>query len=159
MGDYHEAAELAPRDVVSRAYLPDSQVGGGHVFLDLTHLDPGFVRRRFPRIHGTCLKHGIDIATARNRSRCCSLHNGRRQDRSRRKDEHTRSVRSGRDAARAYMEPTDSRATACWKDWFSVKEPRWLLLHIFRNSAPVGLQTLKPALGLPTMSAVHAWKT
>jgi L-aspartate oxidase len=35
-----------------------------HVFLDLTHMDPAFVRRRFPRVHETCLKYGVDI-TAR----------------------------------------------------------------------------------------------
>jgi len=64
MSNYHEAAELAPRDVVSRAIISQIvKVGGGHVFLDLSHLDPGFVRKRFPRIHSTCLKHGIDIAT------------------------------------------------------------------------------------------------
>jgi L-aspartate oxidase len=64
MHDYHKDAELAPRDVVSRAIISQIvKVGGGHVYLDLTHLDPGFVRKRFPRIHSTCLKHGIDIAT------------------------------------------------------------------------------------------------
>jgi L-aspartate oxidase len=63
MRGYHEAAELAPRDVVSRAIISQLvKVGGDHVFLDLTQLNPDFVRRRFPRIHSTCLKHGIDIA-------------------------------------------------------------------------------------------------
>jgi L-aspartate oxidase len=64
MSNYHESAELAPRDVVSRAIISQIvKVGGGHVFLDLTHLDANFVRKRFPRIYSTCLKHGIDIAT------------------------------------------------------------------------------------------------
>jgi L-aspartate oxidase len=64
MRNYHEGAELAPRDIVSRAIISHIvKVGGDHVFLDLTHLDPNFVRRRFPRIYSTCLKYGIDIAT------------------------------------------------------------------------------------------------
>jgi L-aspartate oxidase len=32
-----------------------------HVFLDLTRMDPAFVRRRFPRVYETCLKYGVDI--------------------------------------------------------------------------------------------------
>jgi L-aspartate oxidase len=35
-----------------------------HVYLDLTHMDPAFVRRRFPRVYETCLKHGVDITAA-----------------------------------------------------------------------------------------------
>ncbi len=62
----HEAAELAPRDVVSRAIFMESERRGeSSVFLDLTHLDPDFVRRRFPRIHHTCARFGLDLARDR----------------------------------------------------------------------------------------------
>ena len=64
MGGYHDMAELAPRDVVSRSIVREMRRTGSHVFLDLTHLDSAFVRRRFPRIYETCLSHGVDI-TAR----------------------------------------------------------------------------------------------
>jgi len=58
----HELAELAPRDVVARAIVAEMErAGAPHVFLDLTHLDGEFVRRRFPRIYATCLRHGIDL--------------------------------------------------------------------------------------------------
>ena len=64
MTRYHPLAELAPRDVVSRSIVEEmGRTGAPHVFLDLTHRDPDFIRRRFPRIHQTCLKYGIDIAT------------------------------------------------------------------------------------------------
>ncbi len=62
MGAYHPKAELAPRDVVSRAIVSEMvREGGGHVYLDLRHMDAGFVRRRFPRIYSTCLGCDIDI--------------------------------------------------------------------------------------------------
>lgn len=62
MERYHPAGELAPRDVVSRAIVSEMRrEGSPHMFLDLTHLDGEFVRRRFPRIHRTCLEHGVDI--------------------------------------------------------------------------------------------------
>ena len=62
MPKYHADAELAPRDVVSRAIVSEiAETGASHVLLDLTHLDPGFVKKRFPRIFDTCLKYEIDI--------------------------------------------------------------------------------------------------
>jgi L-aspartate oxidase len=62
MARYHELEELAPRDVVARAIVAEMRrLGAGHVWLDLTHREPGFVRGRFPRIHETCLRHGIDL--------------------------------------------------------------------------------------------------
>jgi L-aspartate oxidase len=59
-------AELAPRDVVSRAILrqlsrPDVQ----GVFLDLSHLPAERVRRRFPGIAAACRAHGLDLAKDR----------------------------------------------------------------------------------------------
>ncbi len=64
MPAYHEGAELAPRDVVSRSILDEMRrTGAGHVFLDLRHLDASFIRQRFPRIFETCLAHGLDITS------------------------------------------------------------------------------------------------
>ncbi|MCP5109640.1 MAG: FAD-binding protein, partial [bacterium] len=62
MSRYHKLGELAPRDVVSRAIVSEMRrESSPHMFLDLTHLDADFVRRRFPRIHETCLRHGVDL--------------------------------------------------------------------------------------------------
>jgi L-aspartate oxidase len=62
MPRYHEAAELAPRDVVARAITMEIQkTRGEFVYLDLTGLDPEHVKKRFPRIYSTCLKYNIDI--------------------------------------------------------------------------------------------------
>jgi len=64
MPRYHDAAELAPRDIVSRAIIMEMQRCRGEcVYLDLTALDAEHVKRRFPRIYSTCLEHNIDITT------------------------------------------------------------------------------------------------
>jgi L-aspartate oxidase len=64
MSSYHPLAELAPRDVVSRSIAAElRRTAAPHVFLDLTHREPTFIRKRFPRIHQTCLRYGVDIAT------------------------------------------------------------------------------------------------
>jgi L-aspartate oxidase len=39
------------------------RTGSPHVWLDLTHLPGEAVKARFPRIHQTCLKYGVDIAS------------------------------------------------------------------------------------------------
>ncbi len=62
MRTYHNAAELAPRDIVSRSIF--SEMAATHsncVYLDLTRLRPSFIRKRFPRIYQTCRKYGLDI--------------------------------------------------------------------------------------------------
>ncbi len=62
MPAYHDQADLAPRDVVARAIDTEMKRSGSKcVFLDLTHLDKRFIRKRFPHIHSQCLKFGIDI--------------------------------------------------------------------------------------------------
>ena len=65
MPKHHPLAELAPRDVVSRAIAHEIAIHNSPdavVYLDLTHLDAERVRQRFPRIYGTCLKYNVDIA-------------------------------------------------------------------------------------------------
>jgi L-aspartate oxidase len=62
MPHYHESAELAPRDVVSRAIVAEmKRTRMPYVYLDLTGLNADFLRKRFPRIYSTCLNYGIDI--------------------------------------------------------------------------------------------------
>ena len=61
MQRYDERVELAPRDIVSRSILAEMRRTRSHVYLDLTHMDAGFVQRRFPRVYETCLRHGVDI--------------------------------------------------------------------------------------------------
>lgn len=64
MERYHSARELAPRDVVTRAIHSEmAATGASHVFLDMTHLNAGYVTQRFPRIYRTCKDLGIDITT------------------------------------------------------------------------------------------------
>ncbi len=62
MENYHPMKSLASRDIVARAI--DNEIkksGTDSVFLDMTHLDPGFVKGRFPNIYERCLGLGIDI--------------------------------------------------------------------------------------------------
>jgi len=62
MRRYHPAGDLAPRDVVSRSIVLESQRTAGPIYLSLRHLDPGAVHRRFPMIAATCLRAGFDLA-------------------------------------------------------------------------------------------------
>jgi L-aspartate oxidase len=64
MPDYHELAELAPRDVVARAIhheLEISKTAKPTVYLDVTHVDGEKLKLGFPRIYQTCRKYGLDI--------------------------------------------------------------------------------------------------
>ncbi|MEZ4366339.1 MAG: L-aspartate oxidase [Kofleriaceae bacterium] len=62
MERYHPLKSLGPRDVVARAIDHELKVtGADSVVLDMTHLDPEFVRARFPNIHERCLALGIDM--------------------------------------------------------------------------------------------------
>lgn len=60
----HELAELAPRDVVARGIQRRMAVEGrDHAWLDLRHLDPGTMRRRFPTIASELTARGLDLTT------------------------------------------------------------------------------------------------
>jgi L-aspartate oxidase len=62
MKRYHPDAELASRDVVSRAIISEmAATGTDHVYLDLRHMDSGFIKSRFPRIYSTCIQYSLDI--------------------------------------------------------------------------------------------------
>jgi len=62
MPSYDERAELAPRDVVSQAIVSQMEkTRHACVYLDVTHLDPAFVLKRFPGIAAACQQFGIDI--------------------------------------------------------------------------------------------------
>jgi L-aspartate oxidase len=63
MSDAHPDAELAPRDVVSRAItMRMADIGDTNVFLDLSEID-GNPHMLYPGISRTCHAFGIDIAT------------------------------------------------------------------------------------------------
>lgn len=62
MTRYDERAELAPRDIVSRAiHFEMQRTKSDSVWLDMRHLDTEAVRERFPKIFNTCLLYNIDI--------------------------------------------------------------------------------------------------
>jgi L-aspartate oxidase len=55
-------AELAPRDVVAQAIVQCMErTRHPNVYLDLSHLDPALVKRRFPGIAEVCRGFGLDI--------------------------------------------------------------------------------------------------
>jgi L-aspartate oxidase len=63
MKDYHEAAELAPRDIVSRAILAQMlKTESTHVYLDVRHLDKAYLAKRFPLISELCESFDIDVS-------------------------------------------------------------------------------------------------
>ncbi len=64
MQGVHELAELAPRDVVSRAIVARmAQTGADHVYLDARHLGKDFLETRFPSIVARCRELGFDPVT------------------------------------------------------------------------------------------------
>jgi L-aspartate oxidase len=66
MPEFDPRAELAPRDVVSRAItVVMHRTHHASVYLDLSHLDPAMVRGRFPGMAELCAKFGLDLARDR----------------------------------------------------------------------------------------------
>jgi L-aspartate oxidase len=63
MPDYHPQAELAPRDVVSRAIVEQiRKTHFTHVFLDVRHLPTEPFRKRFPQLARLCEEFDIDVS-------------------------------------------------------------------------------------------------
>ena len=62
MTRYHPDGDLAPRDVVARGIARESESSGGAIYLTLAHLDPAYVRERFPTIAAMCASVGLDLA-------------------------------------------------------------------------------------------------
>jgi L-aspartate oxidase len=65
MTRYEPAGDLASRDLVSRGIIREAQRTGGRIYLSLAHLDPEYVRHRFPTITDACRQAGLDLATDR----------------------------------------------------------------------------------------------
>ena len=62
MSAYHPMADLAPRDVVSRAIAAEMERADGRpAMLDISHLPAATVTGRFPTIYAECRRHGLDI--------------------------------------------------------------------------------------------------
>lgn len=62
MEKYHHLRELAPRDIVSQSiYREMYDTWSEYVYLDTTHLEKGYVKKRFPNIYANCKKNGYDM--------------------------------------------------------------------------------------------------
>lgn len=63
MKQVHPMADLAPRDVVSRAIIREMRKFDlPNVYLDITARPREFLQKRFPTIYTECMKYDIDIA-------------------------------------------------------------------------------------------------
>src|SRR5262249_48119437 len=59
MPDVDPRGELAPRDIVSQAIVTQMEkTRHSCVYLDLSHLDPNYVHKRFPGISAICAEFG-----------------------------------------------------------------------------------------------------
>ncbi len=62
MQGVHRRADLAPRDIVTRAILKElRRTGDPHAWLDVSSMDEAFFARRFPTIYGRCVDEGIRL--------------------------------------------------------------------------------------------------
>jgi L-aspartate oxidase len=62
MDEYHDNAELAPRDVVARAIDSEMKRRGLEcVYLDISHREADFIIGQFPNIYRRCREFGFDI--------------------------------------------------------------------------------------------------
>jgi len=63
MKEYHKEAELAPRDIVSRAILSQMlKTKSTHVYLDVRNFDKKYFTERFPQISELCESFDIDVS-------------------------------------------------------------------------------------------------
>lgn len=64
--EYHPDAELAPRDVVARAVFNETQKSNSsdrhNAFLDITHRDAAWLKRRFPTVDSHLQSKGFDFS-------------------------------------------------------------------------------------------------
>ncbi len=65
VGRYEPAGDLASRDLVARVIVREVRRTGAPVYLTMAHLDPEYVRHRFPTITAACREAGLDLATDR----------------------------------------------------------------------------------------------
>jgi len=64
MQRYHEAGELAPRDVKSRALMMEMQKCGSEFnYLDLTGIDAERIKKRYSNVYERCLERNLDITS------------------------------------------------------------------------------------------------
>ena len=62
MKDYDNRLELAPRDVVSHSIILETKkTGSDKFYLDITHKDGEFLKKRFPMIYKNLLEQGFDL--------------------------------------------------------------------------------------------------
>ena len=62
MGEHHDRADLAPRDVVARAIDHEmKRTGEDCMWLDMSARSPEYLRRRFPNILAECRRFGCDF--------------------------------------------------------------------------------------------------
>ncbi len=59
--DYHEAGELAPRDIVSRSIFDYKQKTGLEVYLSFNKFEKNFFRKRFPNIYANLDDLGYNL--------------------------------------------------------------------------------------------------